>query len=92
MSSGSDRIAFLIITALPEERDAVLERLPGHRPLPPVVGEASVYYRTALAMTHNNGTSACPRRTAHPPIGNALSAGAPRGYANCRGAPGYPAG
>lgn len=50
-------IDFLVITALPEERDAVLQRLPGHTLLPPTAGDASVYYQATLPVTYSDGTT-----------------------------------
>ena len=43
-------IDFLIITPLPEEREAVLARLPNHRRLPPSTEDIRVYY-SATAKT-----------------------------------------
>lgn len=49
-------IDFLLITALPEERDAVLQRLPGYQMARPAAGDASVYYRATLPATYSDGT------------------------------------
>ncbi len=56
MSSAFEPIDFLIITALPEERDALLARLPGHRQLPPDADDINVYYRATLPFSRPDGS------------------------------------
>jgi nucleoside phosphorylase len=48
---------FVIVTALPEERDAVLARLPGARQLPPTVQDIRVYFSADLPVTSPGGVS-----------------------------------
>jgi len=48
-------VDFVIITALEEERDAVLAKLPGAQKLPPSAGDVRVYYAAELPATFPDG-------------------------------------
>jgi nucleoside phosphorylase len=48
---SDSRIDFVLVTALPEERDAVLGKLLGHSRLPPAHDDTRTYYRANLAVT-----------------------------------------
>jgi nucleoside phosphorylase len=50
-------IDFLIVTALEEERDAVLGRLPGFQRLPPSDRDVRIYYVSDLLVTFPDGSS-----------------------------------
>ncbi len=47
-------IDFLLITALEEERDAVLNRLPNYRQLPPNSDDVRVYYSASIEARQGN--------------------------------------
>lgn len=49
------RVDFLIVTALEEERDALLSKLPGYRKLPPSDEDVRVYYSANLPVTFADG-------------------------------------
>jgi nucleoside phosphorylase/tetratricopeptide (TPR) repeat protein len=44
-------IDFVIVTALPEERDAVLEKLPGYQQLPATMDDIRTYFQADLHVT-----------------------------------------
>lgn len=48
---------FVIITALPEERDAVLSKLPDYKMVKPSEEDVRVYYTSAVPATFQDGTS-----------------------------------
>jgi nucleoside phosphorylase len=48
---------FVIITALEEERDAVLEKLPNHRQLPPDEQDVRVYYHARLPTSARHSST-----------------------------------
>lgn len=48
-------VDFVIVTALEEERDAVLDRLPGWQKLPPSEQDIRVYYQAELPVTYPGG-------------------------------------
>lgn len=50
----SQQIDFLIITALPEERDALFDKLPGHQKLPPEPESTYVYHRASLPVKYSD--------------------------------------
>ena len=50
-SKPDQSVDFVIITALPEEQEAVLKKLPGHRKLAPTVGDIRTYYQAYLPVT-----------------------------------------
>jgi len=50
-SLPNQAIDFVLVTALPEERDAVLNRLPGYRKLPPSVADIRNYFQAELPVT-----------------------------------------
>jgi len=52
MAGGVD---FVIVTALEQERDAVLRKLPRRRKLPPSDTDIHVYYSANLPVTFSNG-------------------------------------
>ena len=54
--SESDVVDFVIITALEEERDAVLGKLPGHRKLDKESGDVRTYYEGSVETRRADGT------------------------------------
>lgn len=50
------RVDFVIVTALEEERDAVLSKLPGWRKLPPTDDDVRVYFHSELPVIYSDGT------------------------------------
>lgn len=46
---------FLLVTALAEERDAVLDKLPGHQKLPPFKDDIHTYFQADLPSTFSDG-------------------------------------
>ena len=48
-------VDFLLVTALEEERDAVLDRLPGHRKLPPFKDDIRTYFQAQLPVIFSDG-------------------------------------
>jgi nucleoside phosphorylase len=48
---ADDRVDFVIVTALPEEREALLERLPQYQQLPPTGGDIRTYFKADLPVT-----------------------------------------
>lgn len=57
-SVSNSSIDFVLVTALPEERDAVLEKLPGYLQLPPVADDIRTYFHAELPVTfpdHSEG-------------------------------------
>ncbi len=50
-------VDFVIITALKEEQEAILTKLPPVQRLPPTDDDVHVYYRTELPLTLSDGTS-----------------------------------
>ncbi len=46
---------FVIVTALEEEREAMLRHLPGHRRLPPTAEDVRVYYQAELPVILSGG-------------------------------------
>jgi nucleoside phosphorylase len=51
MTINEQRVDFVLVTALPEERDALLEKLPGYRQLPPVKDDIRTYFQVDLPVT-----------------------------------------
>ena len=49
------RADFVIVTALEEERDAVLSKLPNYRKLPPTEHDVRVYFHAELPVTYSDG-------------------------------------
>jgi nucleoside phosphorylase/predicted dehydrogenase len=60
---------FIIITALEEERDAVLNRLPGYNKLPPQDNEIRVYYSSDLPVSLSDGSKGAYRLIIMPLFG-----------------------
>lgn len=56
MSGIAPPIDFLLMTALPEERDALLARLPRARQQSPLADDTNVYHRTTLDFARDDGT------------------------------------
>lgn len=54
--SAESFVDFVIITALEEERDALLSKLPSHQKLPPTHEDIRVYFRAELPVTYPDGT------------------------------------
>ena len=50
-------VDFVIITALEEERDAVLSKLPNYKKLPPTEDDIRVYFNCELSFEYPDGTS-----------------------------------
>lgn len=50
-------VDFLLITALAEERDALLDKLPGHQKLPPSKDDIHTYFQAELPATFPDGKS-----------------------------------
>jgi nucleoside phosphorylase len=50
------RVDFVIVTALEEERDAVLSKLPGWLKLPPTGHDVRVYFHAQLPVLYSDGT------------------------------------
>jgi nucleoside phosphorylase len=50
-------VDFVIVTALEEEREAMLRKLPRRRKLPPSAADIHVYYSANLPVTFSNGTT-----------------------------------
>lgn len=50
-------VDFVIVTALEEERDAVLDKLPGHQRLMPAEDQIRVYFRSDLPTTFPDGST-----------------------------------
>lgn len=53
----SEPVDFLLVTALEEERDAVLSRLPGHQQLPPTHDDVRVYYSATIQAIQAGGAT-----------------------------------
>ncbi|MDI1430033.1 5'-methylthioadenosine/S-adenosylhomocysteine nucleosidase [Polyangium sorediatum] len=51
-----ERVDFLLVTALPEERDALLRRLPGFERVVPRKDDVHVYFRATLPVTDGSGS------------------------------------
>jgi nucleoside phosphorylase len=49
-------VDFLIVTALEEERDAVLLKLPGYKTLPPSEDDVRCYYAARIDATYSDGS------------------------------------
>jgi nucleoside phosphorylase len=54
-------VDFVLVTALEEERDAVLSKLPEHRKLPPSANDVRVYFACDLPVTFADGSTAAYR-------------------------------
>lgn len=54
-------VDFVIVTALEEERDAVLDKLPSARQLPPSADDVRVYFAAELPATFPDGTTCAYR-------------------------------
>lgn len=50
-------IDFVLVTALAEERDAVLDKLPGYRKLPPSNDDIRTYFEAELPVTFPDGST-----------------------------------
>jgi nucleoside phosphorylase len=57
MQHRNTQIDFVIVTALEEEREAVLAKLPGARQLPPTHDDIRVYFRSELPVTFSDGST-----------------------------------
>jgi nucleoside phosphorylase/sugar/nucleoside kinase (ribokinase family) len=57
LSSSNPQIDFVLITALAEERDAVLAKLPGHQKLPPINDDIRTYFQAELPITFPDGSN-----------------------------------
>jgi nucleoside phosphorylase/2-polyprenyl-3-methyl-5-hydroxy-6-metoxy-1,4-benzoquinol methylase len=53
----NQKIDFVLVTALPEERDAVLAKLPGYRKLPPSRNDIRTYFQAELPVTFPDGVT-----------------------------------
>ncbi len=54
-TSANQGIDFVLVTALEEERDAVLDILPGYRKLPPLEDDIRTYFQAELPVTFPDG-------------------------------------
>lgn len=54
--TAKDRADFLLVTALPEERDALLAHLPGAFKLPPRKDDIHIYFRADLPVENGRGS------------------------------------
>jgi len=52
---SNQRVDFVLVTALAEERDAVLDKLPGCRKLPPTKDDILTYFQAELPLTFPGG-------------------------------------
>lgn len=50
-TSPDERVDFVLVTALPEERDTLLERLPQYQQLSPTSGDIRTYFKADLPVT-----------------------------------------
>jgi len=50
-SLSAQKIDFVIITALPEERDAILNKLPNYQQLAPTQDDIRTYFQSDLSVT-----------------------------------------
>jgi nucleoside phosphorylase len=55
--TGTDRIDFLLVTPLSEERDAVLKKLENHRKQPPLANDKHTYFRAQVTATFPDSNS-----------------------------------
>jgi nucleoside phosphorylase len=53
---SAERVDFLLVTALPEERDALLKRLPGYERVPARRDDIHVYFRAELPVESGLGS------------------------------------
>ena len=60
-SNTNAPVDFVIVTALEEERDSVLAKLPGHCKLPPTNEDIRVYFSCELPATFDDGSKATYR-------------------------------
>jgi nucleoside phosphorylase len=56
LPTGTQHTDFIIVAPLPEERDALLAQLPGHRKLPPSHEHVWVHYRAEIPVRFTDGT------------------------------------
>lgn len=57
MRSIYDSVDFVIVTALEEERDAVLAHLPTYHQIPPSADDVRIYYSSEILTTYPNGST-----------------------------------
>jgi nucleoside phosphorylase len=62
-------VDFLLVTALEEERDAVLDKLPGYQKLPPFKDDIRTYFQAQLPMTFSDGETGNYRVIVMPLLG-----------------------
>jgi predicted ATPase/nucleoside phosphorylase len=62
-------VDFVIVTALEEERDAVLAKLPGYRRLPPSEHDIRIYYEASLPTAFPDGNTGIYRIIIMPLLG-----------------------
>lgn len=68
-ATQSEMVDFVLVTALEEERDAVLEQLPGFQKLPPSKEDIRTYFRAELPVTFPDGQSGVYRVIVMPLLG-----------------------
>ena len=62
-------VDFLLVTALEEERDAVLDKLPGYQKLPPFRDDIRTYFQAQLPVTFSDGETGNYRVIVMPLLG-----------------------
>jgi nucleoside phosphorylase len=62
-------VDFVLVTALEEERDAVLDKLPGYRKLPPSIDDIRTYFWGELPVTFSDGGTGTYRVIVMPLLG-----------------------
>ncbi len=63
------RIDFVLVTALEEERDAILDKLPGYRKLSPVKNDIRIYFQAELPVIFPGGEAGAYRVIVMPLLG-----------------------
>jgi len=69
LSSDVPPVDFIIGSALEEERDAVLDRLPGCKRVMPFPDEVHIYFSLSLSTTFPDGSTCAYRVIVLPPLG-----------------------
>ena len=89
-TNSEDKADFLLITALEEERDSVLRKLPQPRRVPPSPDDVRIYFVSDLPSAASDGTKACYRVVLMPLLGmGRVEAAVATGDALRRWAPDY---
>jgi nucleoside phosphorylase len=67
--ASMQEVDFVIVTALPEERDAVLAKLPGYKRLDPTSSDIRIYYLANVPVTFPSGNTGAYRVIVMPLFG-----------------------